>query len=78
MYLPTLTDDELLHYAGTLTLTPLETELVRRFQEFKDETGDTAAECERLGDENNGLSEKVDELEEKVEQLEEELRERLA
>lgn len=70
MYLPTLTDDELLHYADTQQLTPLETELVRRFQEFKESVGDeNACIIEHLGEENKGLREKVEELEEQIESL---------
>lgn len=48
MYLPSLTDDELLTYAGTLQLTPLEAELVKRFEAFHEESGDKDAEIKYL------------------------------
>lgn len=48
MYLTTLTDDELLRYAGTLQLTPLETELVSRMTGLEQEVIDVEAESDKL------------------------------
>lgn len=69
MYLPALTDDELLRHARTLNLTALETELVKRFEDFKAENDGIEQEIERLEGENKELREKVEDLEEKVDEL---------
>lgn len=48
MYLSALTDDELLRLTGTQELTPLEKELVKRFEAFREEAGDKDAEIDKL------------------------------
>lgn len=66
MYLPTLTTEELLHYVGTLELTEFEAELVKRFEEFIEETGDKETELGLLGDRVNAAEERNGELSEEL------------
>lgn len=62
MYLPAMTDDEVLSYAENYAETQLERELTRRFATFREEARDKDTEIERLDDENNSLREQLDEL----------------
>jgi len=71
MYLPTLTNDELLRYADTLTLTPLEAELVSRLAAEVERTNTEIADLEQGVKKN--LEEEVEKLNEQIASLEDDL-----
>lgn len=61
MYLPALTDDEILSYAENYAESPLERELARRFAAFRDATPDEDDQIDSLASEGVRLEEELDE-----------------
>lgn len=62
MYLPALTDDEILSYAESYAETALERELTRRFTAFREEARDKDAEIERLKCDAASLQDELDRI----------------
>lgn len=69
MYLPALTDDEILSYAEGYAETPLERELTRRFTAFRDEVGDKDDQLDQLEAEVDRLEDEVEDLNREADRL---------
>lgn len=62
MYFPSLTDDELLRYAGTQELTSLEKELADRFESLREVSAGRNAALEHANVEVQALREEIESL----------------